>query len=43
MLSEHVLYRTALVILLRLTSLPGVPVPLFPLRTALMEWFRARS
>jgi Zn-dependent protease with chaperone function len=40
-LSEHVVYRTALVILLRLTALPGVPVPLFPLRAALMEWFRA--
>ncbi len=40
-LSEHVLYRTALVILLRLTSLPGLPVPLFPLQAALMEWFRA--
>jgi Zn-dependent protease with chaperone function len=40
-LSDHVLYRTALVILLRLWRLPGVPVPLFPLRTALMEWFRA--
>jgi Zn-dependent protease with chaperone function len=40
-LSEHVLYRTALVILLRLTSLPGVPLPLFPLKAALLEWFRA--
>jgi Zn-dependent protease with chaperone function len=40
-LSDHVLYRTALVILLRLSSLPGIPVPLFPLRAALMEWFRA--
>jgi len=40
-LSEHVIYRTALVILLRLSSLPGVPLPLFPLRAALMEWFRA--
>ena len=40
-LSEHVLYRTALVILTGLSSLPGIPVPLFPLRTALMEWFRA--
>jgi Peptidase family M48 len=40
-LSEHVLYRTALVILLRLSTPPGVPVPLFPLRAALMEWFRA--
>lgn len=40
-LSEHVLYRTTLVILMRLSSLPGIPVPLFPLRSALMEWFRA--
>ncbi len=40
-LSDHVLYRTALVILIRLSSLPGIPVPLFPLRAALMEWFRA--
>jgi Zn-dependent protease with chaperone function len=40
-LSEHVLYRTALVILLRISSLPGIPLPLFPLRAALMEWFRA--
>jgi Zn-dependent protease with chaperone function len=40
-LSDHVLYRTALVILVRLSSLPGIPVPLFPLRAALLEWFRA--
>lgn len=40
-LSDHVLYGTALVIVLRLSSLPGIPVPLFPLRTALMEWARA--
>lgn len=40
-LSDHVLYQTALVILMRLTSIPGVPVPLFPLRAALMEWFRS--
>ena len=40
-LSDHVLYRTALVILMRLSTLPGIPVPLFPLRAALMEWFRA--
>src|SRR5438309_1714678 len=40
-LSEHVLYRTALVILMRLTAVPGIPLPLFPLRAALMEWFRA--
>jgi Zn-dependent protease with chaperone function len=40
-LSDHVLYRTALIVLMRLGSLPGVPLPLFPLRAALMEWFRA--
>jgi len=40
-LSDHVLYSTALVILLRLTALPGIPVPLFPLQAALMEWSRA--
>jgi Zn-dependent protease with chaperone function len=40
-LSDHALYRTALVILIRLSALPGVPVPLFPLKAALMEWFRA--
>jgi Zn-dependent protease with chaperone function len=40
-LSDHVLYRTALVILMRVTAVPGIPVPLFPLRTALMEWSRA--
>ncbi len=40
-LSDHVLYGTALVILMRLSSLPGIPVPLFPLRTALLEWSRA--
>lgn len=40
-LSDHVLYRTALVILLRLSTLPGIPLPLFPLKAALMEWFRA--
>jgi Zn-dependent protease with chaperone function len=40
-LSDHVLYRTALVILLRLSSVPGIPLPLLPVRAALMEWFRA--
>jgi Zn-dependent protease with chaperone function len=40
-LSEHVLYRTALVILLRLSALPGIPFPLYPLKAALLEWFRA--
>ena len=41
-LSDHVLYRTALVVLMQLGgSIPGIPVPLFPLRYALLEWFRA--
>lgn len=40
-LSDHVLYRTALVVLMRLGSVPGIPVPLAPLRAALMEWFRS--
>jgi Zn-dependent protease with chaperone function len=40
-LADHVLYSTALAILMRLGSLPGVPLPLFPLRAALLEWFRA--
>ncbi len=40
-LSDHVLYRTALVILMRLSSIPGIPLPLLPVRAALMEWFRA--
>jgi Zn-dependent protease with chaperone function len=40
-LSDHVLYRTALIILLRLGAIPGIPLPLLPLRAALMEWFRA--
>lgn len=40
-LSDHVMYRTALVVILRVTSLPGIPLPLFPLKSALMEWFRA--
>jgi Zn-dependent protease with chaperone function len=40
-LSDHVLYRTALIILLRLGTIPGIPLPLLPLRAALMEWFRA--
>jgi Zn-dependent protease with chaperone function len=40
-LSDHVLYQTVLVILMRLSSIPGVPLPLLPLRAALMEWFRA--
>ena len=40
-LSDHVLYGTALTILMLLSVLPGIPVPLFPLRSALMEWSRA--
>ncbi|HEY1458342.1 MAG TPA: M48 family metallopeptidase [Solirubrobacteraceae bacterium] len=40
-LSDHVLYRTALVILLSVTALPGIPLPLFPLKAALLEWYRA--
>ncbi|HEX3693658.1 MAG TPA: M48 family metallopeptidase [Solirubrobacteraceae bacterium] len=40
-LSDHVLYRTALAILLRVSAIPGLPLPLLPLRTALMEWYRA--
>jgi Zn-dependent protease with chaperone function len=42
-LSDHVLYRTALAILLRLSAVPGtlMPLPLLPVRAALMEWFRA--
>jgi Zn-dependent protease with chaperone function len=40
-LSDHVLYRTALVVLMRLGSVPGIPIPLFPLKAALMEWFRS--
>lgn len=40
-LSEHVLYRTALVILLRVSAVPAIPLPLFPLKAALLEWFRA--
>jgi Zn-dependent protease with chaperone function len=40
-LSDHALYRTALVIVLRLSSLPGIPVPLLPLEAALLEWYRA--
>jgi Zn-dependent protease with chaperone function len=41
--SDHVLYQTALVILLRLSA--NLPVlaglPLMPIRYALLEWFRA--
>jgi len=40
-LSDHTLYATAAVILLRLSSVPGLPLPLLPLRHALLEWYRA--
>ncbi len=44
-LSGHVLYRTALQILLRLTSAGGLPglaaLPLRAVQMALLEWFRA--
>jgi Zn-dependent protease with chaperone function len=43
--SEHVLYRTALVILLQMSGLARIPVlgglPLLAVRYALLEWFRA--
>jgi len=44
-LSEHVLYETALLILLQLVPLGRVPslagLPLIAIRSALLEWFRA--
>jgi Zn-dependent protease with chaperone function len=40
-LSDHQLYRTALTILMLLTSSARLPLPLTPVRTALMEWGRA--
>ena len=40
-LSDHQLYRTALLILLRLTATAKIALPLIPVRTALMEWYRA--
>ena len=44
-LSEHVLYQTALLILLQLSSAARLPLlaglPLMAIRTALLEWFRA--
>jgi Zn-dependent protease with chaperone function len=40
-LSDHQLYRTALLILLRLSDSAGIPLPLRPVRTALLEWYRA--
>jgi Zn-dependent protease with chaperone function len=40
-LSDHMLYRTALIILVLLTRSARLPLPLAPVRTALMEWSRA--
>ena len=40
-LSDHQLYRTALAILVLLTRSARLPLPLAPVRTALMEWGRA--
>jgi Zn-dependent protease with chaperone function len=40
-LADHQLYRTALVILVGLTRTARLPLPLTPVRTALLEWSRA--
>ncbi len=40
-LSDHQLYRTALTIMVMLTRNARLPLPLAPVRTALMEWGRA--
>jgi Zn-dependent protease with chaperone function len=40
-LSDHMLYRTALVILVLLGRSARMPIPLLPVRTALLEWGRA--
>jgi Peptidase family M48 len=40
-LSDHSLYRTALAILVLMTRTARLPLPLMPVRTALMEWGRA--
>ncbi len=40
-LSDHQLYRTALEILVLMTRSARLPLPLVPVRTALMEWGRA--
>jgi len=40
-LADHQLYRTALAILVLLTRNARLPLPLTPVRTALMEWGRA--
>jgi Zn-dependent protease with chaperone function len=40
-LADHQLYRTALYILMLLTHSSRLPLPLAPVRTALLEWERA--
>jgi hypothetical protein len=40
-LADHQLYRTALMILVGLTRTARLPLPLTPVRTALLEWSRA--
>jgi Zn-dependent protease with chaperone function len=40
-LSDHQLYRTATLILVRMTSSARIPLPLGPVRAALLEWSRA--
>lgn len=40
-LADHMLYRTALVILVMLGRTARLPLPLLPVRTALLEWGRA--
>jgi len=40
-LADHQLYRTALQILVLMTGAARLPLPLTPVRTALMEWGRA--
>jgi Zn-dependent protease with chaperone function len=40
-LSDHQLYRTATEILLRMTDAARLPLPLGPVRAALLEWSRA--
>ncbi|HEX4108288.1 MAG TPA: M48 family metallopeptidase [Solirubrobacteraceae bacterium] len=40
-LSDHVLYRTALEIMLKLGGSARLPLAVLPVRSALLEWFRA--
>ena len=40
-LSDHMMYRTALVIMVLLGRTARLPLPLMPVRTALLEWGRA--